>query len=135
MDEDTFAIFIPIVAIVMSLSIPIVYMLVDYRRRRDLVDAHHRERMAAIERGMEIPPLPESLYKPNRRPRHLLTGMIWFFLGAGIFVSLGALAGREVGFLGFVPGGVGIAYLLYYLIEGRHERTEAGESSPPAPRA
>lgn len=129
MSEDVVAIFIPIVAIVMSLSIPIVYMIVDYRRRRDVVESHHRERMAAIERGMEVPPLPEAYYKP-RRPRHLLTGMIWLFLGIGVLVALGALAGTDVGLLGVIPGGVGIAYLLYYFIEGRHER--ADEASPPA---
>ena len=53
--EDAVAVFIPIVAIVMSLLIPIVYAIVDYRRRRDIVEAHHKERMAAIERGMDIP--------------------------------------------------------------------------------
>lgn len=127
MSEDVLATFIPIVAIVMSLSIPIVYMIVDYRRRRDIVESHHRERMAAIERGMEVPPLPEGYYKP-RRPRHLLTGMIWLFIGIGILVALGALAGTDVGLLGVIPGGVGLAYLLYYFIEGRHER---GEEAPP----
>ena len=51
MTEDVVAVFIPIVAIIMSLSLPIVYAIVDYRRRRDVVEANHRERMAAIERG------------------------------------------------------------------------------------
>ena len=68
MDEDVVAIFIPIVAIIMSLSIPIVFALVDYRRRRDIVEANHKERMAAIERGMELPPLPESLFRRQDRP-------------------------------------------------------------------
>ena len=72
MNEDAVAVFIPIIAIVMSLPIPIVYAIVDYRRRRDIVEAHHKERMAAIERGMDLPALPESFYSPlerNRRPR------------------------------------------------------------------
>ena len=60
MSEDAIAVFIPIIAIVMSLAIPIVFAIVDYRRRRDIVEAHHKERMAAIERGMELPPLPEA---------------------------------------------------------------------------
>ena len=69
MSEDAIAVFIPIVAIVMSLSIPIVFAIVDYRRRRDIVEAHHKERMAAIERGMELPPLPECVLQVvQRRP-------------------------------------------------------------------
>ena len=33
MNEDAIAVFIPIVAIVMSLSIPIVFAIIDYKRR------------------------------------------------------------------------------------------------------
>jgi hypothetical protein len=124
MNEDVVAVFIPIVAIFMSLLIPIVYAIVDYRRRKDVVEAHHRERLAAIERGTDIPPLPESFYNPlqrNRRPRTLLTGMIWFFVGIGLFVALGKVAGDDVKYFGLIPAGVGLAFLIYYAIEGRKE--------------
>jgi hypothetical protein len=124
-NEEVIATFIPIVAIVMSLLIPIIYQITEYRRRRDIVEALHKERMAAIERGMEPKPLPEELLNPfrrNRNPRYLLTGMIWLFIGIGIFVFLGAVAGEDVRWIGLIPGGVGLAYLLYHLIEGRHEK-------------
>ena len=125
MNEEVIAVFIPIVAIVMSLLIPIIYQVTEYRRRRDIVEALHKERMASIERGIEPKPLPEELLNPfrrNRNPRYLLTGMIWLFIGIGIFVFLGAVAGEEVRWIGLIPGGVGLAYLLYHLIEGRHEK-------------
>lgn len=125
MNEEVVAVFIPIVAIVMSLSIPIVFQITDYRRRRDLVEALHRERMASIERGIEPKPLPAELLDPFRRsrnPRYLLTGMIWLFIGIGLFVFLGAVADEDVRWLGLIPGGIGLAYLLYHLIEGRHEK-------------
>lgn len=124
MNEEVVAVFIPIVAIVMSLLIPIVYQITDYRRRRDVVEAHHKERMAAIERGMEIAPLPEAFYGPldrNKYPRHLLTGMIWLFIGIALFLALGAVAGEDVRFFGLIPAGVGAAFLIYYFIEGKHE--------------
>ena len=125
MNEEVIAVFIPIVAIVMSLLIPIIYQVTEYRRRRDIVEALHKERMASIERGIEPKPLPEELLNPfrrNRNPRYLLTGMIWLFIGIGIFVFLGAVAGEDVRWIGLIPGGVGLAYLLYHLIEGRHEK-------------
>lgn len=124
MSEEVVAVFIPIVAIVMSLLIPIVYQITDYRRRRDIVEAYHKERMAGIERGLDIPPLPEAFFSPldrNKRPRHLLTGMIWFFIGVALFVALGAVAGEDVRYFGLIPAGVGAAFLIYYFIEGRHE--------------
>ena len=138
MNEDAVAVFIPITAIFMSLLIPIVYAIVDYRRRRDVIEAHHRERMAAIERGTDIPPLPDSFYNPLRRsrgPRYLLTGMIWFFIGVALFIALGAVAGDEVRYFGLITAGVGLAFLLYYAIEGRHEKRDlemAGRTSMPA---
>ena len=132
MSEDAIAVFIPITAIVMSLLIPIVYVIVDYRRRRDIVEAHHKERLAAIERGTDIPALPESFYNPmrgQRRPRTLLTGMIWFFVGIALMISLGKVAGDEVMYFGLIPAGVGLAFLIYYAIEGRKEPGPA-ENAP-----
>ena len=122
MSEDVVAVFIPIVAIVMSLSIPIVFAIVDYRRRRDIVEANHKERLAAIERGMELPALPESFYqsiKPARRSSYLLPGLVWLFVGIGIFIALGAIAGDDVRMLGLIPAAVGLALLIYHVVEGR----------------
>ena len=127
MTPDVLGIFIPIIAIFMSLLIPIVYAITDYRRRRDIVEAHHKERLAAIERGMEIPPLPEAFFKPlekNGRPRHLLTGMIWLFVGIGVGLFLYAVADHDVAAIGLIPAGVGLAFLVYYFIEGRNELAE-----------
>lgn len=122
MGEDIVALFIPITAIFMSLLIPIVFAIVDYKRRKDIVEANHKERLAAIERGMEIPALPESFYqsmKPARRSSYLLPGLIWLFVGIGLFVALGAVAGDEVKYFGTIPAGVGLAFLIYYFVEGR----------------
>lgn len=124
MSEDVVAVFIPIVAIVMSLSIPIVFAVVDYKRRRDIVEANHKERLAAIERGMELPALPESFYqsvKPARRSSYLLPGLVWLFVGIGIFIALGAIAGDDVRMLGLIPAGVGLALLVYHFVEGRKQ--------------
>jgi len=135
MDEEILALFIPIIAIFMSLLIPIVFAIVDYRRRRDLVEATHKERMAAIERGMELPPMPEALFqsmKPARRSSYLLPGLIWLFVGIGLFTALSAVAGDEVRYFGLIPIGVGLAFLIYYFVEGRKLPPVSGGSTPGA---
>ena len=134
MNEDAVAVLIPLTAIFMSLLIPIVFAVVDYKRRRDIVEANHKERMAAIERGMEAPQLPESFYlsmKPRRRSSYLLPGLIWLFVGIGLFVALGAVAGEDVRFFGLIPAGVGLAFLIYYFVEGR-KLPPAPAGTPPA---
>jgi Domain of unknown function (DUF6249) len=133
MNEEVVAVFIPIVAIIMSLSIPIVFAIVDYRRKRDIVESNHKERMAAIERGMELPALPESFYqsiKPARRSSYLLPGLIWLFVGVGVFIALGAVAGDDVRMFGLIPAGVGLALLIYHFVEGRKLPLAGQEQKP-----
>jgi hypothetical protein len=118
-----FGIVVPVGGI---LAVLIVWFTLNYYKRRRLMELHHAERMAAIERGMEIPPLPIELIDgrstPKRRRTALLPGLVWFFVGLAIVV--GSLAGDAEGdipvFLGLIPLGIGLAYLIYYFVEGRH---------------
>jgi hypothetical protein len=122
--------FIPILAILLGIGGPavvvIVWFTLNYHKRRKLMELHHAERMAAIERGMEIPALPIELIDgrstPKRRRTALLPGLVWFFIGLAVLV--GSLAGDADGeipvFLGMIPLGIGLAYLIYYFVEGRH---------------
>lgn len=111
---------IPICAIVMSLSIPIVAIIVDYNKRRRIYELHHKERLAAIEKGMEPPPLPPDLLGGGRRrrPRPLLWGLIWLFGGIALTAALVAEDGWREGLYGLIPTGVGLAFLIYYAVEG-----------------
>jgi hypothetical protein len=69
--------------------------------------------------------------KPQRRSSYLLPGLIWLFVGVGLFVALGAVAGDEVRYFGLIPAGVGLAFLIYYFVEGRKLQGSA-PGSPPA---
>lgn len=108
-------------AIGLPLSIPIVIAVLNYRKRRRLMELNHTERMAAIERGMELPPLPLELIdgqSGRRRRTSLLPGLVWLFVGLALLISMGSIAEEEALF-GLVPTGVGLAYLIYYFTEGR----------------
>jgi Domain of unknown function (DUF6249) len=118
---------IPVVAIIFSIGLPmtavIVWIVLNYRKRRRLMELHHAERMAAIERGMEIPPLPIDLIdgrSPRRRRSSLLPGLVWFFIGLGVLVSTMSMNEDVPLFGGLIPLGIGLAYLIYYFVEGRH---------------
>jgi hypothetical protein len=113
-----------IFAIGLPLAIPIVIVVLNYRKRRQLMQLHHIERMAAIERGMEIPPLPTELAGGGgqRRSTSLLPGLIWFFVGIAVWLALSGIAEDEAK-LGLIPAGVGVAYLIYYFVEGRKLET------------
>ncbi|MEJ0098308.1 MAG: DUF6249 domain-containing protein [Pseudomonadota bacterium] len=101
---------IPIVAIAGSFAIPIVAIIMDYRRRRLISE----ERRAMIERGMQPPPMEEQAFGSSRREaggtpqerreRALHGGIRLLGLGIGL-----ALAAYLIGYVlpeGFIPRGI-----------------------------
>jgi hypothetical protein len=142
-------VLIPIVAIVMGLGIGMLKVWLDYRKKREILQAHHAERMAAIEKGIELPPLPPQFYGPETsslptgvvqdqlKGRHvglqsLRSGLIWLLIG--IAVSLALYASHDTGeprtaaWWGGVPIAFGLSKLLFYFIANR---MHAG-ANPPA---
>jgi len=86
--SSVMALLIPIISVTVSLGALIVWIVVWYRRRMHEVDCRHKERMAAIEKGLDLP--PESLPPPEQLPprsRYLLRGLIW--LGVGLAITFG----------------------------------------------
>lgn len=132
--EDNLALLIPILGIVMPLSIPIVWIVLNYRKRRRLMELHHAERMAAIERGMDIPPLPVELIGGSgpRRRSALLPGLIWFFIGLAVLIGTFQVDSDIPLIGGLIPLGVGLAYLIYYFVEGKKERLESDQPAHPS---
>lgn len=128
--EQLIPLFGIVFAVGLPLSIPIVFMVLNYRKRRRLMELHHVERMAAIERGMEIPPLPMELIdggSPRRRRTSLLPGLVWLFVGLAMLIAIGKLAEEEA-LLGLIPTGIGLAYLIYYFVEDRKIESRQLES-------
>ena len=129
------ALVIPLAAIVFGCGIPITAIVVNYRRRKHLFELYHQERMAAISKGIDLPPLPDSMVVEDDKPRarspreSLLKGLVWLFVGLAIFFALGELEGREAGFLGLIPAGVGLAHLIYYFVEGRNAPVAGSRNS------
>ena len=137
MNEDVVAVFIPIVAIGMSLAIPIVYrdrrLPPPARHRRGAPPrAHGRHRAWHGNRAVA----GELLHGPGEEAaagQSLLAGLIWLFVGIGLFVALGAVAGDDVRHFALIPGGIGLAFLIYYFVEGRKEAatTEGADKAAP----
>ena len=128
--ESILALMIPLSAIILGISAGIVGIVTRHRQLLQRADLRHKERLAAIEKGLELPPDPPEI--DTRRPRYLLKGLVWTFSGAAIYLALDALAGADESRLGFIPVAVGVAYLIYYAVQGRHEEKAAGNGSTPA---
>jgi hypothetical protein len=134
MDMQGMALLIPIIAITFSLSIPIIAIITEAAKRRRIYELYHKERLAAIEKGIELPPLPPELFEKEssrgrRRPRYLLGGLVWLLVGLSLLVALYYdERQREWALYALIPTGVGLAYLLYYALEGRKEQDSSDKS-------
>lgn len=130
MNTETIAVSIPIIAILMGVGTVIVGIISRHRQLLQRVDLRHRERLAAMEKGLELP--PETLDSDIRRPRFLLRGLIWTFVGVAAYFPLRGLAGTDESMLAMIPLAVGLAYLIYYFVQGRKEDEQAAASRGPA---
>jgi hypothetical protein len=142
------AALIAIAGMIFSIGLPlcalVVWIVLDYRKRRRVIELHHAERMAAIERGMDVPPLSsDALGRPPtiRTRSTLLPGLIWLFVGIAVTVGTRGTEAYEYSLFGLVPAGIGLAYLLYYALEGRKlhelslEEAKRALQEKPAPGA
>jgi hypothetical protein len=68
---------IPIVALIVAFGIASVSLHFNNRTR----ELRHRERLSALEKGIDLPPDP--VRGPNA---YLLRGLIWLFIGLGISI-------------------------------------------------
>lgn len=124
---------IPIVAIIGGFTVAIVGMYVHYRRQREMLQMYHAERMAAIEKGIELPPLPPELTNADRygscgRGRRS-SGFIILFVGLALTYALWENGG---GWWGLVVVAVGLGRVVESYLDRRHY-TRTVENDRPGP--
>ncbi len=126
--DDYVKLVISVFAIGMGCCIPIVAIYLDYRKRRDTLTLYHQERMAAIEKGIELPPTPETFFREDsdggksRSPHSDFGwGLFWLLGGLATFAAL-YFNSRESGALyALIPVAIGLHYLIYYYVVGKKE--------------
>ena len=99
-------------------------------RRREMI---HRERLAAIEKGVDLPPVEQEVRRSGLNVQRflLLAGMAWVSLGVGAFVVLSALLAHPAGiaegippgmqWIGLAPACIGLSHVIVYLIGRKKE--------------
>ena len=138
------ALSIPILAVVLGIGTGMLQLYLSFRRRRELFTLYHQERMAAIEKGLELAPLPEEFFcdggSGGRRSSphlHLLLGLILLLGGGALMAALYLNHKENAAMYALIPVAVGAAKLLYYVAVGRAEaiRIAASEAQQDAQRA
>ena len=94
----------------------------------------HRERLAAIERGVDLPPLDQEQKRSswNVQRTLLLAGLIWLSVGICAYLTLSVVVASPanakleippgVQFIGLGVGAIGVSHLIVYLVGKGKER-------------
>jgi hypothetical protein len=130
MRPDIIGVFIPIVAIIMGCSIAIVSIWAEHKRKSQVLEQNHRERLNAIEKGIELPPLPLSLTQEGNSngpstatpAKSLRAGIMLTLIGGLLFFAIGRVGAEEVALFGLIPAAVGVANLVYAAIQWNKEK-------------
>lgn len=137
------AVAIPVVAIVGGISFAAFSLYLKVRRQRETLQMYHAERMAAIEKGIELPPLPPGLlyyggcgatYQGDYRRWRRGRGLTLIFVGAAITVALWQVNGDNTFWWGLVIIAWGLGRLVSEYVQTPGPPPQAGSGpTPPGP--
>jgi len=121
MDVDVVAVLIPIFGIVFGIGVAVVAIISKHREKLQRTELRHKERLVAIEKGLELPPEFEEPDGNGKRAGagSLRSGLIGLFVGGVLYFALDAVADEDVALFGLIPAAVGLANLIFYFVETR----------------
>ena len=118
MDVEQMALLIPIFTIVLGVGVAVVAIVAGHREKMKRAELRHRERIAALEKGIELPPEPE-IDTGNKRSGSLKSGLMGVFVGIVLYFALHEVADDDIALFGLIPAAVGIANLIAYFVESK----------------
>jgi len=130
-----------ITVVVVGLTAYLFQLWVRHQRRLMI----HRERLAALEKGVELPPLAEEIQRGSFNVQRLLllAELCWISVGIALFMTLNDLAGSDLYLpigvdgdgvqwfsvhvrsdyrpLGLAPIGIGLSHIAVYFVGRRRD--------------
>jgi hypothetical protein len=119
MDIEVLALMIPISMIVLGVAVALVVIVTAHRRRVLRNELRHKERMAALEKGMELPPDPAEADTGGKTGGGLRSGIGGILVGMVLYLALRAVVDEDVALFGLIPAALGVASFVSYIVEAR----------------
>ena len=121
LSPEVMAISIPIISIMGGIAIAIVAIFVEGHKK----ELRHKERLAAMEKGIPIPEEPKN----ERRPAHLRNrtgGLVMTLLGLALTIALFTVSGPDGGVWGLLPMAIGLGLLFSSHLERKETERSNG---------
>jgi hypothetical protein len=135
------AVLIPAVAIVGGIAFAAYSMYLRVRSHREMLQMHHAERMAAIEKGIELPPLPPEIlhdryyaagYRGGYRRRRG-SGLTLVLVGVAVSVAMWQVNGDRNFWWGLVIIAWGVGRLVGEYQDRAAAPPQSGNGGPVSP--
>lgn len=127
-DPAVVGVMIPIVALLMGGGLAMLALYLSFRRKSEALRLYHAQRMAAIEKGIELPPPPpeDQLVDRVERGRRSyfvkrLSGLVLIFVGLTVTVAMWQSGAGGASWWGMMPAAVGAALLVSAIMDARDE--------------
>ena len=125
--QGALALLIPIIAVVGAFASQMFTVYHRAHRQRELLQLYPAERMAAIDKGIELPPLPADLCRERSwgtlgkydRGRSNYRGIMTLLVGVAITLALWKTNGGESFWWGLIIVAVGLSQLVIHFLERR----------------
>ena len=130
-----------IIILILAIAATYIFQMWARHQRRLMI---HRERLAAIEKGLELPPLEQEIQKRSWNVQRLLllAGLVWISLGIAMYPMLFRLRGVSIlppwdpygprieipaglEWIGVALIGIGLSHIVTYVVGRRREREES----------
>jgi hypothetical protein len=124
--------WIAVIAIAGGIVIAVVAIvggLITANRRQAM---WHETARVALEKGQPMPKSPDEVDVEQEEKQStggdIRAGLILIAVGGGLYLFLGSIGGSKIGYVGAIPGFIGVALLLFGLISLAFKRND-----PPPP--
>jgi len=111
-NPNVVAISIPIIFVIGAIAVTITALILDAGRK----DRKHRERLLAMEKGIELPEEPVKT-SPPRYFAMRAWGFVFTFIGIATFIGITSEEGLKHGVWGLMPLSIGVALLVAAYLE------------------
>jgi len=113
---------IPIVAIIAGASISMFNVWLNHRRKQQVLEQWHKERMTAMDKGLPLPEIPAYLVADADSLAALRSGISLVLVGVVLYFAIAQGIDEGMAWFGLVPSAVGIANLLYAALLWRRKQ-------------
>jgi hypothetical protein len=109
------------VAIAFGVSLAMLNVWVVHRRKQQMLEQWHKERMTAMEKGLPLPDVPAQLFSDadTSSVRLLRSGISMILIGIIVYIATARAIDEDLALFGLIPCAVGVANLIYAALLAR----------------